>query len=215
MSIDINGRVGVVSLTDGDDKQPRLDHQGAVVVNGMSGQFYEQTLRGNAFVYSTSTAVSVVALGTTAAPNIWNPAGSGKNLVLYKLVAAAGAVGTPVVSAFQYGLLKNAGSQIGTGSPVVSLTQADPTNLLLGAGKESVMRFAPATISLTTAPTFFANAGFWLGNAAAPTTGAAFIDYINGAIILPPGNLLQIGASTATSTTFFISIYGLELAIPS
>lgn len=210
----IEGRVGVQRGVDDALNPPRIGNQGEIIVSDMNGMFYEQTMRGNGFVYSTSTAASVVALGTAAAPNIWNPSGSGRNLVIHKICFGAAAVGTPVVSNIQYGILSNAGSQVGTAAPVVSLTAVAGVNLLLGSGIASAMRFAPATISLTAAPTYFATSGCWTGSAAAPTTGMNFFDDVNGRIIVPPGNLFQIGASTATSTTFVISIYALELPIP-
>lgn len=208
----IESRIGVQRNNDDMLNLPRLGNQGELIVSNFSGQFYEQTMRGNGFIYATTTAVSVVALGTAGAPNLWNPAGSGKLLVLEKIIFAAAAVGTPVASAFTYGLLQNAGSQIGTAAPVVSLTQVAPVSALLGSGIVSVIRFAPATISLTTAPTLFAVAAQSGGTATVTT--AALQDDINGKIIIPPGNLFQIGASTATSTTYFITIYGLELPIP-
>lgn len=208
----VEGRTGVQRNTDDMLVPSRIGSQGEVIVSDMNGLYYEQTMRGNAFVYSTTTAVSVVALGTAAAPNIWNPAGSGKNLVIHKVVFGYAAIGTPVGSAFQYGILNNAGSQIGTAAPVVSLTAVAGVNLLIGSGISSVMRFAPATISLTAAPSLLCPVGFSTGSAAAPV-GYQMIDDVSGRIIIPPGNLFQIGASTATSSTFFIAIYGLELPI--
>lgn len=209
----IEGLVGVAKRSDDTEAPPRLGNQGELITAHLNPKYYEQTMRGNAFVYATSTAVSVVAPGAAGAPNIWNPAGSGKNLVITKIVFGAAAIGTPVVSAFQYAVLANAGNQVGTAAPVVSLTEVLGVNLLFGSGLKSVMRFAPATISLTAAPTVFAPAGFATGSAAAPV-GYSFVDDVDGRIIIPPGNLFQIGASTATSTTFFIAIYGLELPIP-
>lgn len=209
----VEGRVGVGKFGDDTLTAPRLGSQGELIVSDMNGLFYEQTMRGNAFMYSTTSAVSVTALATTGAPNIWNPAGSGKNLVITKVTFGMAAIGTPAISSFVYGILRNAGNQIGTAAPVVSLTQVDPVNLLIGGGNVSVMRFAPATISLTTAPTILCNSGCSTGSAAAPV-GYNFQDDVNGRIILAPGSLLQVGATVATSTTFIVSIYGFELPIP-
>lgn len=209
----IEGRTGVARYADDIEGPPRVGSQGEMIVSDMNGLYYEQTMRGNAFVYSSSAAVSVVALGTAGAPNLWNPAGSGKNLVITRIVMGAAAVGTPVVSAFTYGVLNNAGVSIGTGAPVISLTQVAGVNLLFGSGNVSSMRFAPATISLTAAPTFLCPAGFTSGSAVTPNS-VSLIDDVSGRIIISPGNLFQIGASTATSTTYFIAIYGLELTIP-
>jgi len=210
----IEGRVGPSRYADDAEGPPRLGNQGEQIFGELNPTYYEQTLRGNAFIYATSTAVSVVALGTAGAPNIWNPAGSGKILVIHKVAFTAAAVGTPVVSAFQWGLLQNAGSQIGTAAPVVSLTQVAAQNAALGSSlaQASVMRFAPATILLTVAPTLLCAMG--VGTAGAVTGPYSLNDDVAGRLQLWPGNLLQIGASTATSTTFFITVYGIELPIP-
>src|SRR3989442_422841 len=85
------------------------------------------------------------AAATPNAPMIWNPSNSGKNLVVHKI--EFGYVGTTWAPGhIEYGVVLNAGSQTGTGAPIVSLTQVAGVNLLLGAGNTSVMRFAPTTL---------------------------------------------------------------------
>lgn len=179
--------------------------------NVLNPAYYDLTRAGRGFVYSTSTAVSVVALGTAGAPTLWNPAGSGRLCVLTKVTWQAAAIGTPVISGFQYGFTKDVGAQAGTGSPVASATYVDGVNLLLGGeSRDSKMKFIPATNTLGAAPTFLCAAGLNLGATATQTPWTA-ADYIDGRIIIAPDTLFQIGASTATSTTFNISIFGLEI----
>lgn len=208
------GLVGVARRTDDTESPLRVGNTGELITSaGLNGVYYEQTMRGNAFVYAMSTAASIVAVGTAGFPNLWNPLGSGKLLVLTKITWQAAAIGTPVISGFQYAYLANAGAQVGTASPVLTGTYVGGVNLLLGSGQMSVMKFAGAAGTMTTAPTIFAAAGLNLGATATqtPWTGS---DDINGRIVIPPGTLFQIGASTATSTTFNISIWGLELPMP-
>jgi hypothetical protein len=182
----------------------------------ISPKFYEQAVRGNLFIYSTVAAgAAPVAATTTNAPCIWNPSGSGKNLILIRAIAARTADGTPVAGSLSYVTLANVGSQLGTAQPIVSGTFVAPVNALLGAGLTSVMRFAPATISTTGTPTFVANMGVFQGtNATTSVTMANFCDDIDGKIIVPPGNTIQIAASASVSSTYSFTIYALELFIP-
>lgn len=208
----VEGRVGVAKYADDLEIPPRLGSQGEFIVSDMNGLFYEQTMRGNAFAYSTVTAASVTALGNNL-PSLWNPLGSGKNIVIHKVTFQAAAIGVPVISGFQYGLLSNAGAQIGTGSPIITFTSVAPVNLLLGAGLASVARWGPAVNTYTVAPALLAAIGLNLGATATQTPWSG-MDDVNGRIIIAPGNLLQIAASTATSTTFNITIWGFELPVP-
>jgi hypothetical protein len=211
------GLVGVARRSDDTESPLRVGNQGELITSaGLNGTFYEQTLRGNGFVYTMGTAASIVAPGTAGFPNLWNPLGSGKIFVLHKITFQAAAIGTPVISGFQYAVLLNAGAQVGTASQVLTGAYSNVTgvtNLLLGSGTTSVAKYLGVAATMTTAPSVFASPGLNLGATATqtPWTGT---DDINGRIIIPPGVLFQIGASTATSTTFAISIWGLELPIP-
>lgn len=212
----IEGLVGVARRSDDQEAPPRIGNQSELIVAELNPVYYEQTMRGNAFVYTMSTAASIVAPGTAGFPNLWNPLGSGKLLILNRIVWQAAAIGTPVISGFQYAYLPNAGAQVGTASPVLTGAYSNTVNvynLLLGSGNVSVMKYLGAAATMTTAPTVFAAAGLNLGATATQTPWTGWDD-INGRIIIPPGVLFQVGASTATSTTFAISIYGFEIPIP-
>jgi hypothetical protein len=210
------GLVGPVRYNDGDDKPFRIGTQGDQITTQLQPAYFEQTMRGNCFVYSMTTAASIVAVGTAGFPNLWNPLGSGKLIVINKITWQAAAIGTPVISGFQYAFLPNAGAQVGTASPVLTGAYSNVTgvtNLLLGSGNLSICKYLGSAATMTTAPTVFAAAGLNLGATATQTPWTAWDD-INGRIIIPPSVLFQIGASTATSTTFNISIWGMEIPIP-
>src|ERR671931_2793238 len=150
----ITGQTGVQRLADGIQAMPRIGAQGEFVSGQLNAEFYEQTLRGNAFVYSQAAAgVALAAPSVNSVPMIWNPSGSGKNLVLHKVVVGWKDT-TWAVGHIDYGVLTGAGAQTGTGAPIVSLTQVAGVNCLIGGGNASVMRFAPATVTLAAAPTF-------------------------------------------------------------
>ena len=214
----IQGQVGSQNLNDGaTNANLRVGSTGELIVSDFHGLYAEETIRGNAFIYSTTTAASVTALGNNL-PSLWNPLGSGKICILTKLVIQAAAIGTPVISGFQYGFLQNAGAQIGTGAaaaPVLTFTAVAAQNLnLMGPQKASRMLWGPAVNTYTTAPALLGAVGLNLGATATQTPWTG-MDEINGRIILWPSSVIQLAASTATSTTFNVSFYGIELQIPN
>ena len=216
----IFGHVGEARLSDGVEMPFRQGNTGEQMFSGLNPKYYEHVVRGRAFVYSTAAAgVALIAATTSNAPAIWNPAGSGKNLVLLKIAIGRTAKGTPLEGSIVYLTLANAGATVGTANQIVSLTQVTPVNLLLGAGNPSVMRFAPATISTTGTATVVCASGFaqTADNGATTVSGPrvdSVIDYIDGMIIVPPGNTFQMGAAVSISTTYTISIFALELPLP-
>ncbi len=211
----ITGHVGPARY--GDDQEPalRLGNQGEVEMGFLNPKYYEQTMRGNGFVYSTAVGGAVLAaLGTTSAPFLWNPMGSGKNLIITKVVAGLVATGTTAAGHIVYGSQASLGSQVGTGSPVVSGTFVAGVNLLIGSGNPSQMKFAPATVSLTAACTFLCSMG--LGQATAATGATSpfqAIDYVDGRIVVPPGSAFTVAASGSIASTYCTSIFGIEVPV--
>ena len=211
----IEGRVGVQRSSDDQLVPPRIGNQGELICADLNPMYYEQTMRGNAFIYAVPAAGAVLAaLGTTSAPLIWNPAGSGKVLVITKVVAGLVATGTTAAGHIVYGFQNNLGSQTGTAAPVVSLTAVAAVNACFGHPNTSVMRFAPTTISLTAACTFLCSMGG--GQATAATTATSpflFIDDVGGRIQVLPGSAFTVGASGSIASTYSVTIYGLELPL--
>ena len=129
----IEARVGVARYADDNEGPPRIGNQGEQIVAELNPKYYEQTMRGNAFMYSAASAGAVLnVLSTTSAPLVWNPAGSGKNLIITKITVGLDATGTTAAGHIVYGTQSNLGSQIGTGAPVVSGTFVFGVNLLIG-----------------------------------------------------------------------------------
>jgi hypothetical protein len=216
-TVQLEGYVGAGALlSDGVvTTRPRMGNFGELMTTRLNASFYEHVLRGNAFVYSTPAAgAALVAPTTTNAPMIWNPAGSGKNLVLHKI--EYGYIGTTWAPGhIEYGVVTGAGSQIGTGAPIVSLTQVAGVNLLVGAGNASVMRFAPTTLVVIAAPTFLCTSGIsaQTGTAAAVLPPYKMEDLIDGHIIIPPGVAFFVMANAAIAGVVCTSIYGVEVAV--
>lgn len=202
---------GPQRANDGDVRKARGGSFGELVLSELGAKYAEATRRGNSFVFSTTTAASITALGNNI-PTIFNPLGSGVNLVLTKTTLQVGAIGTPAVSGLQYGFLANAGGQIGTASPILTATFVAGVNCLIG-GRAPKVLFAPAAITFTTAPALLGPTGFNLGSTGTETP-YQFVDDLDGRIILPPGSALQLGASTTTSKTFNVAFWGYEELLP-
>ena len=189
-------------------------------MQGLTGTTFEAYSRmvnqERGFVYSTAaTGVTLAALGTSTAPFLWNPADSGYNLVLTKCVLGYVSA-TNVAGHVNYGFQSNLGSAPGTGAPVVSLTQVAGRNLKIGSSVASVMRFAPATVSLTAACTYLCPFGVSTAAMVATTVAAPFtmVDDIDGRIIVMPGSAISIGANASIAVVASVAFYGFEIPIP-
>jgi hypothetical protein len=217
-TVQLEGYVGAVTLADGPrDVTVRLGNQGELLVQELNPVNYEQVLRGNCFIYSTAAAgvTWIAPTGTQNMPMIWNPAGSGKNLVLERIYAGY-VSGTHVPGNLELAYITSAGSQVGTGAPIVSLTQVAGVNRLLGAGNASVMRFAPATVTVTTAPTFLMSLGQSHATGAAATAMDPWVWDVDlrGGIIVPPSVAIFVVFNAVSTVVGSISIWGTELPIP-
>jgi hypothetical protein len=176
---------------------------------GIQNNEQDAVLTGRMFIYS-SAAAGVLAKAADASPvmMLWNPSDSGVNLRINEV--RIGAVsGTVILAHLAYGILLNAGAQIGTAAPVVSFTAGTPVNGLVGAGRPSRIRFAPATTSLAVAPTYMMPSGFSSGGALAAGPLNFLIDKIEGKIVIPPGvaffAFLSNGAMALTAAVSVIA----------
>src|SRR6266566_5105324 len=120
-------KVGPRLLSDGTVAEFRSARTGAGVITDAHGHFYEAVARGNVFAALNSAARALtVSLTTTAGLGIYNPVGSGKNLVI---LATAFRYGSGTLAA---GYILHALFPATTGS--VTGTVLTPVNLLTGGG---------------------------------------------------------------------------------
>ena len=172
----------------------------------------DAVLAGVAFSYSSaSTGVLAKAADTSPVMMLWNPAGSGVNLRIQRLMIGA-VSGTVILSSLGWGVIKNAGSQVGTAAPVVSLTTAAPTNRFIGGnGKASLINFAPATVSVTNAPTFVESWGLSAGGAFAAGPLFALDLNIAGQIVIAPGTaFFPFLSNGAMALTAVVTVFATE-----
>src|SRR5262245_20023967 len=107
-----------------------------------SGRYYADTNLGNVFLGTTAIAgVALPAYNATAHTFcVWNPLGSGKNVIPIHLmvgyIATTSATGNIVIS-YQSGV----GAQVASGAAITAATLVAPLNAKVGAGNSSIVKF--------------------------------------------------------------------------
>jgi hypothetical protein len=208
----------------GDTSAPanaRLGRLGELVVQELHGRFYEQCYRGNLYSGSASgitinnATFTTATVGATATPiaGVWNPASSPVNLVILQ-AALSGAItaltATGPGALFWNGSLGN--SSITTG------TKGFNRKTFLNSGGYGVNVSNFALTGLTTNLVAVTGSAISIGTAAFSQVGIATgfptlmagsaYDNFDGSIIVPPGGVLGLFATTtpvAHTVSSFIS----------
>lgn len=209
-------RAGIVVSADGNVNPVRADRTGAMVVTDGHARYQEATLRQNLFsmvLGATTTGVAagqIVAAAAAASTNfaLFNPVGSGKNLVLIKF--GLGIIsGTPGAGPLFHGFI--------VGVPTVATTGTILNNFLNGPGSVAKGWATAAGTALTGggAPTTHSMADFTsTGTAQASVGELKAIEYIDGAIIIPPGlGWLPLWGAAGTTLLNGYSITWEEVAV--
>jgi hypothetical protein len=173
-------------------------------------RYYQNTYRGQKyFVNLTAGAATAFTGGAGGTPllSIYNPVGSGKNLVLVSVNianrVAASAVGTVTFNIWGGPSAANTG------------TLVKPTNLLSlqTAGSVVAASSNAATTSTTAIPQILPVGTYYWATAAGAILAPISFD-VAGMIIVAPGNLLALGATAAlTSATFDATLVWDEVSV--
>lgn len=170
--------------------------------------------RGYGFWYPTAAAgVTPAVVGANSAPMLWNPSDSGVKLKILRI--RYGAVsGTVILAHIGYGILANCGSQIGTAQPIVSHTLVPGTNARYNNGRVSRIRFAPATVTMTTGPVYWMPNGISSGGALAAGPLYPMEDKVDGDITIDPGNaFFPFIANAALALVAAVAVLALEIPV--
>ena len=194
--------------------------QGDQIVSELHGKYYTQTYRGNTFFGATAAgglAFSIFSNTTFVGAILWNPLGSGKNLVPIRTMISPPLV-TAATAGSQFGYAFGAaGANIGTGAFFSAFTSSTPIRgqgnnpALGGAGIQgnSIANFGLGA-TLTNAFTWGRSAAFtWYAGVTNPNiSSVGMIEDFDGAIVLPPGTCMALttsvlaGSSAAASMTW-------------
>lgn len=192
------GRVGTQTLSDGSQKELRMNKTGSQVCVGGGTGMGEPASRGT--MYSAATAVGGVAPGTALSTTppfvLWNPPSSNKNLVLHR-VSLGYVSGTLGAGSLVLAQSKAQGSAPTTGS------ELSVQNNFIGGAAGVGRVFQGSTI--TTAPTILRSLivmGAFVGGANNIGPIECLVD---GAYVVPPGTLIAIqGVAAAGSSPLTI-----------
>lgn len=187
--------VGPRAVNDGDTSDGRAARTGEQVISDLHARFYEQAKRGNLFMGHTAvTGVAPgTAIGTTAAFALYNPAGSGVDLVVIngQMSYLSGTLGIGFISWVAHTNPAQA-ALTGTAIPVVNGKVSG------GAGQGKPL--TTATVPASGTPfRLFANLPPML--ATTVLTPWRFVDEVNGAIVIPPGCGVSLQATAAAGTS--------------
>jgi hypothetical protein len=179
------------------------------------GYFQQLALNGQCFFGSTTNAgVAIPAYNATAQVfGLWNPAGSGVNLVLNKLSVGIVDEGTNIVAAIGLSFLTNTGSAIAGSGQISAFTDATIRNAIVGGGVASKARF---TLTATTAATsFLMSTGMsWPEADMAGAVMPVMLDFdFNGSVIVPQGVYVGLGGSAAPGSTCQATISWAEVSV--
>ena len=206
------------NVSDGQSVSLLAGKQGDLLNSQLHPESYVQTYRGNTFHASTTPLGLAIPIYTATAPTValWNPAGSGKNLVLQR-IGLAYASGTSAYTAVGIMRKTGAGSAIATGAVFSAFAESTPINGLIGSGNVSV---AKVSISGTNTLTAAGVAGDWVYTLAGvnleAATGTAHateraVQDLGGLIILAPGSAIWLGATLASVSLFTQSLCWTEV----
>ena len=205
----IQGNVGVQNLGDGAFPTARFGRQGDLMVSELHGRFYEQAVRGNLFGVGNAALAALTAntitLTATTTPivGVYNPLGSGVNVVMLQAVLNAGLNNTSSTgpgafvwatstgnNAITTGIVPNAHLIGGAPSRVKGLALTALTGLTNNLVVLEAADFpTPTVIATATMP----------ATVATPT--GAGIENFDGGLILPPGGVLALLNTVSTITT--------------
>jgi len=187
----IEGRVGERAMGDGNKDSVRFDQHGAMVAD-FGGKYAEAARRGKIFSASNVAAQAVtVALATTyTGLLLYNPAASGKRIVLLKAKYALTVAPAGIASLH---LLR---VPTGTFTHTTPLAAPGIVSTKIGSGLASAMG-ADSAATIPT-PTYLMSAGSGFTAGALYADSQTWLD-IDGAITIEPGNGIAWGALTAVT----------------
>lgn len=164
--------------------------------------FYDLAKQGTVFTGNIAAAGVVLPIysNTTQQVGLWNPVGSGKDILLLKIalsyVDTTGAAGGYVL-----GYLPNAPAAIGTGLAITAFTETAPVSNYPGGGFSSVAKFGQGATLTVTTPSIKRHLALNQNAFTANGTGQMFFRNeitFDGEEVLTPGTAVFVAGNIAT-----------------
>lgn len=191
----------------------RAGQLGDTIVSELHGRYYETNYRGNVFLLSVSTAAAVTAYtgaaGGTPMIGVFNPVGSGKNLVILK-ASFANVVSASAAGTVTFGLY------FGTTATITQATTTTPWSMVAQQQSGSIatgFRNVALTSGSAASNVIALGSYYWATAAGAALVSGGPVD-LEGALIIPPGSYVALGGSAAlTSATWIGSLQWEEVPV--
>lgn len=196
---------------------------GSAAIDNQSRQIirsddYHANIGGRLFLATSATGgiALIVAATTGNHPTIWNPANSGVNINIKKLVLAH-VSGTDAPTSLCWNIVTGAGTTVGTGLAIVTFTSVAVASAVAGGGlTNSKVQWSNAVSTYTAAPAYYRPVGLSLFTGADATASDPFQleEKYNGDFIVSPGTAVCLVTKAATTSALFrITIIGEEIDI--
>lgn len=211
------GQVGPPSTTSASDSSnlPMLQgKQGDQVISELNGKYYTDTYRGNTFFAATAVgglAFSIYSATTFVGMVLFNPSGSGKNIVPIRTIISAPLVTAATAgSQFGYAFLAGCGAAPATGAPIAALTTSTPIRGQgnnPGVGGAGVQGSSVALVglgaTLTSALTWGGNSAltWYAGVTNANIVNVGLIEIFDGELLIPPGSAMFLTTSVLAGSS--------------
>lgn len=212
------GAPSPTSLADGATPGILGGKQGDAIVSNLHGKYYTQASRGNVFYGGTDEAGLAFTIFSNAAfvgLLLWNPSGSGKNLVPIKVNVCPLTQGGTAASGWGYAWINNAGSSLATAAvasayTLVTATRGSAVCSVAGQGA-SVARVGSGA-TFTTALAWGRAASFGTSTGAVTTQLAVTLtEDFDGMTIIPPGTIFAVTSAILSGITATASIVWAEV----
>jgi hypothetical protein len=202
-------RVGPLTAQDGTVQPARGTKTGEIGISDVHGRFQEAAIRGALFSAGmTLTSISNATfttgtLGATCTPiiGLWNPTNSGKNLVILqvRLQMITTALSTPTGPGGLVWATAVGQSAISTGITPLNRLSLAASGAIGKAYANTVLTGLSGNLTVQEAAglsTFVINASAAETAAGFLTVSAGGLDNIDGAMIVPPGGVVALLATT-------------------
>lgn len=194
--------------------------QGDAIVSQLHGKYYTQTSRGNVFYGGTDEAglaFTIFSNASSVALLLWNPSGSGKNLVPIKVNVCPLTQGATAASGWGYAWINNAGSSLATAAvaSAFSLVTATRGSAVCGiAGQGASVARVGTGATFTTALLWGRAAAFGTSTGAVNTQlSVTLTEDFDGMTIIPPGTIFAVTSAILSGITATASIVWAEVPI--
>jgi hypothetical protein len=214
----LEGQVATIdkASANGSIQAIRMGRSNEIAVMQARAVNYDAVKRGRVFIGSNAITGAAIPIysGKVNTISLWNPSGSGVDLVLLKTHLGIYSTNA-VLGSLIYTYLTGAGTAVATGACFSVFTAVTPVNAYLAGGFASKALFSPATNTSTNTAAVLRPVGISWAAITVATTANVFnmVDNVDGNIIIPPDTCIQLYGSTAVAMVANISFTWEEVPI--